>query len=300
MRFWGLLLCTGLLVSGCGWLPVAPKPEAIDQVAPGVTVEGVAVGGLSRAELDAVIRDLAARQYQPTKNARFDDSTGEILADAPGRTLDTAATAQAVLAAPPDSRLTGTFRVVTADVDTARLRQARRSGAYTSPLLDDSPGRLVNIRLTAALINNAVLEPGGEFSFNHRTGEPTPKRGFQLATVFVDGRQEQDWGGGMCQVSSTLYNAVLAAGLAVVERHPHSRPVSYVPPGCDATTFTDKDLRFVNSTRRTLVIRALVRPGQLEVDIWELPAAMAYKGSTNGHTMSEVGGCEQYGTEISP
>jgi vancomycin resistance protein YoaR len=76
----------------------------------------------------------------------------------------------------------------------------------------------------------------------------------------------------MCQVSSTLYNAVLDAGLPVVERHPHSQPVSYVPPGRDATTYTDKDLRFVNSRREPLVVRAQVAGGaRLVVDLWALP-----------------------------
>jgi vancomycin resistance protein YoaR len=128
-----------------------------------------------------------------------------------------------------------------------------------------------NIRLTAALLNNAAIAPGDEFSFNRRTGEPTRERGFRPAVVFVDGREEKELGGGMCQVSSTLYNAVLAAGLRVVERHPHSRPVSYVPPGLDATTYTDKDLRFVNTTRRPLILRALVAGKKLTVDLFALP-----------------------------
>ncbi len=163
------------------------------------------------------------------------------------------------------------YRPLAPALTAAALAAARPAGAYTTTILDASPDRLENIRLTAALLNNAAIAAGDEFSFNRRTGEPTRERGFRPATVFVDGRHEEEVGGGMCQVSSTLYNAVLAAGLRVTERHAHSRPVAYVPPGKDATTYTDKDLRFVNTTRRPLVMRAYVAGKKLTVELLALP-----------------------------
>ncbi len=263
-----LLIAGGLLAAACGLRP-APRPEA--RIAAAVTVEGVAVGGLTPGEAAAALRELAARRYVPAVDARFADGDGSVVPEQAGRLLDVAATATAALTAPAGSELAAVYRPLAPVVTAEALKSARRAGTYTTPILDSSPDRLENIRLTAALLNNAAIAPGDEFSFNRRTGEPTRERGFRPAVVFVDGREEEELGGGMCQVSSTLYNAVLAAGLRVVERHPHSRPVSYVPPGLDATTYTDKDLRFVNTTRHPLILRALVAGKKLTVDLFALP-----------------------------
>jgi vancomycin resistance protein YoaR len=184
--------------------------------------------------------------------------------------MDIPATVQQVMDAPPSAAVTPVYRQTAASVTAAGLKQARRLGACRTEILDRTPARVHNIRLAAALINNTVIEPGYEFSFNRRLGEPTADRGFLPATIFAEGRLEQDVGGGVCQVSSTVYNAALAAGLTITERHPHSRPVAYVPPGRDATTYTDKDLRFINSTRRRIIVRSLLTSGGLAADIWEL------------------------------
>ncbi len=263
-----LLIAGGLLAAACGLKP-AQKPEG--RAAAAVTVEGVAVGGLTQGEAAAALRDLAARRYVPSVNARFADEDGSVLAERPGRLLDVTATVAAALAAPAGSELAAVYRPLAPAVTAQALATAQGAGSYTTAIIDSSPARAENIRLTAALLNNAAIAPGDEFSFNRRTGEPTRERGFRPAVVFVDGREEEEVGGGMCQVSSTLYNAALAAGLKVTERHPHSRPVSYVPPGQDATTYTDKDLRFVNTTRRTLVLRAIVAGKKLTVELFALP-----------------------------
>ncbi len=262
-----LLVAAGLSAAACGPRP-APRPET--RVAAAVTVEGVAMGGLTQGEATAVLQDLAAERYVPAKNARFADADGTVVAERPGRALDVAATAAAALAAPAGGEVAAVYRPLAPAVTAEALAGARLVGTYTTAILDDSPERMENIRLTAALLNNAVIAPGEEFSFNSRTGEPTRERGFQPAVVFVDGREEVELGGGMCQVSSTLYNAVLAAGLRVTERHAHSRPVSYVPPGQDATTYTDKDLRFVNTGRRMLIVRAVAAEKNLTVDLFAL------------------------------
>lgn len=256
-----------LLAAGCGLRP-APKPEP--RAAAAVTVEGVAVGGLTRGEATAALQGLAAERYVPPADARFADGDGAVVAERPGQILDAAATVGEALAAPAGAAVAAAYRPVAPALTAAALAAARAAGACTTPILDASPGRVENIRLTAALLNNAAIAAGDEFSFNRRTGEPTRERGFRPATVLVDGRREEELGGGMCQVSSTLYNAVLAAGLQVTERHAHSQPVAYVPPGRDATTYTDKDLRFVNTTRRTLVMRAFTDGKKLTVELFAL------------------------------
>ncbi|SMD04192.1 VanW family protein [Sporomusa malonica] len=269
-------MSVGLFMStGCGLNAPAPKPES-KLVPEGVIVAGQPVGGMSAEEAGNVLTNLAKAKDVPAVNAGFDPVTGEVMPERPGQRLDVAATMSELLAAGAGSSVTPVYQPFLPDITREALARARRLSTYTTPILDNSPGRLVNIRLTAKLINNALIDPGQEFSFNKITGEPTAARGFQSAAVFGDnGEKEQGLGGGMCQVSSTLYNAAQAAELKVTERHPHSQPVAYVPQGKDATTYTDKDLRFLNTTRWRLITRAFVHEegSKLTVDLWALPGA---------------------------
>jgi len=258
-----------LSISGCGWLKTSPKP--LPRTAVDVTVGGAAAGGMSQAEVAALLLPMAQSQYVAPRDAAFDPDSGLITAEEPGIMLDISATVQQVLDAPPQAAVTPVFRTAAPSVTAASLEKAQRLGACTTKIIDRTPARVHNIRLAARVINNALIEPGYEFSFNRRLGEPTADRGFLPATIFAEGgRLEQDVGGGVCQVSSTIYNAALAAGLTITERHPHSQPVAYVPPGRDATTYTDKDLRFVNSTRRRIIVRSLLTSSGLSADIWGL------------------------------
>jgi vancomycin resistance protein YoaR len=199
-----------------------------------------------------------------------------VIPERPGQRLEVSATLIELLAAQAGSRVTPVYQPFLPEVTRDVLARSRRLGTFTTPILDKSPGRIANIRLTAKLVNNTLIAPGQEFSFNQVTGEPTEGRGFQPAIIFGDrGEKEQGLGGGMCQVSSTIYNAALAGELNVTERHPHSHPVAYVPQGKDAATYTDKDLRFLNTTRWRLITQVFVHDEntKLTVDLWALPDA---------------------------
>ena len=118
----------------------------------------------------------------------------------------------------------------------------------STPLLDDSASRVENINIACGAINETVLEPGGSFSFNGAVGRRTEERGYRDAPVLVDGHKEQGCGGGVCQLSSTLYMAAVDAGLTIDEPHAHSEGVAYAPEGKDATVvYGEKDLCFTNS-----------------------------------------------------
>lgn len=118
--------------------------------------------------------------------------------------------------------------------------------------------RDTNLALAASKINGMVLSPGQEFSFNGQVGPRTKEKGFQLGRVFVGNRMVDDYGGGVCQVASTLYNAVLLANLQVTARRQHSMTVPYVPPGRDATVDYQSglDFRFRNNTAGPITILA--------------------------------------------
>ena len=112
-----------------------------------------------------------------------------------------------------------------------------------------SEARRNNIRLATEMLNGLRIEPGEVFSFNGTVGKRTEERGFQMAPVYANGVGDIEPGGGVCQVSSTLFNAVLLADLNVIERSPHTRPASYVPVGLDATVSWDiPDFKFQNDT----------------------------------------------------
>lgn len=133
-------------------------------------------------------------------------------------------------------------------------------GSYTTPLAGRTPGQRENAERAARAIDGTVIEPGGEFSFDHTVGSWTPDRGFVLAPVSYDGELVVDWGGGVCQTSSTLYNAALVAGLQILERHRHNWAPGYVPAGRDAAVAQYKiDLRLRNPYRFPVKLRARVR-----------------------------------------
>lgn len=109
--------------------------------------------------------------------------------------------------------------------------------------------RTSNIRLAASIIDGTVLAPGDTFSFNEAVGQRTIEKGFKEAGVYMNGKLDTGIGGGICQVSTTLYNAVLLADLQVIERYNHSLTVPYVPLSRDAAvSWGVQDLKFINNT----------------------------------------------------
>ncbi|MBQ7920036.1 MAG: VanW family protein [Lachnospiraceae bacterium] len=142
-------------------------------------------------------------------------------------------------------------------------------GSYSTNY-DATVQRATNVELAASRINGVVLQPGQEFSYSQTILPRTPENGYVEATVISGGEYTIGYGGGICQVSSTLYAAMLNAGLPATERHPHSLPVSYVPEGMDATiASTVKDLKFENIFNKPIQITATTEDGILTVTIIE-------------------------------
>lgn len=117
--------------------------------------------------------------------------------------------------------------------------------------------RATNIDLAAKAINGTVLMPGERFSFNNVVGPTTASKGYLLAGAYSAGELVENYGGGICQVSSTVYNVVLYANLEIVERYNHSSVVSYLDPGRDATiSYGSKDFKFLNSRKYAIKLNA--------------------------------------------
>ncbi|MCL2352712.1 MAG: VanW family protein [Firmicutes bacterium] len=135
-------------------------------------------------------------------------------------------------------------------------------GSYETKFGLGAKARNANIALAAKAVDGAVVPPGETFSYNETLGPTTKANGFRRAQIFIKGKKEYGYGGGVCQVSSTLYNAVEEAGLEVIERHSHSLPVDYVPKGKDAaTSYGGIDFKFVNSLERPVRIDSYIENG---------------------------------------
>lgn len=121
---------------------------------------------------------------------------------------------------------------------------------YTTTLYDKESTRIENINIAISKLNGVIIPNGSEFSFNNTIGPMDKNAGFKKATGFdSNGKKIKIEGGGICQISSTLYNSALIAGFEITERHPHSRRVYYVPKDKDATIFYGSlDLKFINNS----------------------------------------------------
>lgn len=144
--------------------------------------------------------------------------------------------------------------------------------SFSTKILIDDDNRDTNLEITASKINGTIVKKGEEFSFNKVVGNPTEEKGYEKAGAFgANGKKIKTYGGGNCQVSSTLYNAALKADLKVTERHQHEREVGYVELGKDATVAYDYlDLKFKNTSGTDIKIYANVTKEKVEVKIVKL------------------------------
>ena len=141
-------------------------------------------------------------------------------------------------------------------------------GGYSTNYGSSSSNRGINIAIAANTINGTVLLPGEVLSYNGVVGDTTPNKGYRLGGAYLNGELVQSYGGGICQVSSTLYNAVVYANLEVVLRYNHSSAVGYVPASRDATvSYGGKDFKFKNSRNYPIRIKASANNGVLKVEI---------------------------------
>lgn len=141
-------------------------------------------------------------------------------------------------------------------------------GSFTTYFSVANINRSSNLRIAASALNGAVVPPGQEFSFNVAVGPREFSTGYKEAMIILQNEFKPGVGGGICQVSSTLYNAILLANLPVVERHNHSVAVAYAQPGTDATVaYQAKDLRFRNDTGGPICIKTVIQGGKLTIQV---------------------------------
>lgn len=151
-------------------------------------------------------------------------------------------------------------------------------GDFSTDYSSSIKNRKENIKIASEKFNNMKLNPADEISFNDIVGEISEATGFKNATVIVGGEYETGIGGGICQVSTTLYNSLILSDLEIVERHNHSRPINYVDLGTDAAVARGyKDLKFKNNTNNPIIILAEADGQKLDFKVLGNSADRDYK-----------------------
>lgn len=205
------------------------------------------------------------------QDASINQATGEFKMEVIGVSFDVAAaeTAFSGLAAGQSCRIPVTLtqpKVKMADLQQYLFKDLL--GACTTKIGGTS-NRLSNVKLAASFCNEKILSPGEDFSYNGTVGRRTSARGFKPAPAYVAGETVEEIGGGICQVSSTIYLASLRANMGIVERHNHGYTVGYVPDGLDATVYSGSlDFRFRNTSKYPIKIVASVTDRTLNISIY--------------------------------
>ena len=234
---------------------------------------GLRIGQL---ESDSFFVRLIKSYAQPPRDAHFEPVAGGIRLRPGqyGHSVNVPATARAILRAAlsPTHRsarlVVGKSRpkLTTAEAKKMGIKQA--VGTYTT-IYGGIANRIHNVQLVAHLIDKHFIPPGDEFSFNKTTGVRDAAKGFLEAPVIINGELQTGLGGGVCQVSTTVFNAAYEAGVKITARTNHALYISHYPTGRDATVnYPDTDLRFVNDTDHWLLLRTFVGSSSLTVTLY--------------------------------
>ena len=225
--------------------------------------------------MDAKLAEIAEEFDREAEDSTVTRKNGKfvITDEKDGLVMDKAKTLAAV-AEVMETRMSGKALIV-AEVTKAEVTAKDNEnvtdliGTYYTTFNNSDRNRNTNLVVGCNYINGTILAPGEVFSANIELGSQTAAGGYKMAGVYNNGKVEQGMAGGVCQVTTTLYNAAIMAELEIVERHPHSMTVGYVPLGRDAAVAGNyKDLKFRNNTEYPIMIEAYASGGKLVMNIF--------------------------------
>lgn len=179
---------------------------------------------------------------------------------------------QALAAKDFDAKIEASGSAVAPEITAASAKEQYKTiGSFTTNTTSNK-NRNTNVRLAAEAINGTVIKPGHEFSFNGTVGQRTEAKGYKGAAAYNNGEVVQEIGGGVCQVSTTLYNAVFKAGLKISYRRSHTFEPNYVTPGRDATvSYEQPDFKFINTSSTAIGLRASYADQKMTVSVYGIP-----------------------------
>ena len=226
------------------------------------TAYTVQIDGVSKKVhgiLDPLILEYATVQDARIEEFDKETRTFTIVPEQVGYVLDIDGTADEIKKLFDSKKYTGVVNVPTVlkepEVTEAMLNEEFGLIGEMTTKCSDNSNRNNNISKACEYINGTILEPGDKFSFNKVVGQRTYDRGFKQANVILNGQYEKELGGGVCQASSTLFNAVAKSDLKVIQRNNHAWPSDYVLTGCDATVnWPDLDFQFENDSDFQVIV----------------------------------------------
>jgi vancomycin resistance protein YoaR len=225
------------------------------------------------ARLEAHL-DRAPRDANFAVNA---SGTVRVVPSAPGIALDVPRSAARILAA-AERQSNRVAHLALTERQPGRSTAAAQAMGITGTVggyetfYGGDPNRIHNVQLVSHLVDGKFIAPGATFSFNGATGERSAEKGFLEAPVIINGELQTGLGGGVCQVSTTVFNAAYEAGLPITARTNHALYISHYPLGRDATVnYPDIDLKFVNDTGHWLLLRTFVGPSSLTAALYGTP-----------------------------
>lgn len=228
-------------------------------------------------QANQVLQDKLSELSRSAEDATFkiENDQFKITPDIPGKDIDTNAffneIKEAALADLP-KRIALSSVEIPATISTESLQAVAFDGVigeFTTKYNVNDKNRSANLVAAAQKMDKVLLKPGQDFSFNETIGPRTAETGFKDAYIVINNEYVKGIGGGICQVSSTLYNAALLANLSIVERHPHAVVVAYIPLGQDATVnYPNLDLKLRNDSKSYMYIRTKVEAGSLTIKIY--------------------------------
>ena len=218
---------------------------------------------LSEKKMAHFFENVAETVNRKAVNASFkgDGETAWVVPASSGRTLDTAKTSEALTTA--SLKKTGRATEVAMKTTEPELTTGEADAMGISVALgsfstkwEGTPDRQTNVRITTKYASNVILAPGEVYNFDEQVGPRTEERGYKMAPGIIAGGLEDQLGGGICQVATTLFNAAFFAGLDIVERKNHSLYIEHYPKGRDATVSAGSpNLRFKNDTKNYILVR---------------------------------------------
>ena len=218
------------------------------------------------------IDEVYKKVYTKAKDATLDPKNNyAIVASTTGVSFDKKEAAAAIEGLEEGESKSISLKLTTADITTQNLEKnlfKDRLGGYSTNVAGTA-ARINNVRLASQHCNNTILLPGETFSYNEVVGQRTAARGFQEAGAYLNGKTVQELGGGICQVSSTLYCATVLSNLEIVHRENHMFESTYVPLGLDATvSWGGPDYVFKNNTKYPIKVVAGYANGVCTCEIW--------------------------------
>lgn len=252
-----------VLVSTLGWgVPLTFRTfhRRLFGVKSGVALEEQILEYFYEDEIRVIVERVARNAQRSPINASIHKVTGEVISHENGLYFDVDQLVHEIISAPAHTKFTLAGIEVVAPLRAEHLQELTDVlGDFSTPLLG-SPDRVQNIRLSLEAINNTLLLPGETFSFNEIVGERTVERGYRNAPIILGETVAPGVGGGICQSSTTLYNAAREATLEIVERRIHSIAPSYIKHGMDATVaWPHTDFKFKNNSTTPIIVKAEIQ-----------------------------------------